>query len=83
MTRFQHIRQSAVLLDIRLSAKMHIKSTLFNGFIPKYKETCETVGIFYSQIFMPLAFIVLQIKSFLHGTFLLLILCQFLSIHLV
>ena len=67
----------ADFLDFRLSAKMHIKINVFLGFLPKYTGMCRSILLLYWEIFMSVAFIVVEIFAFLHGTLLLLILYKF------
>ena len=40
----KYISYLADLLDFRLSPKMHIKRTVFMGFLPKYNGMCKSIA---------------------------------------
>ena len=47
------------------------------GFLLKYIGMCRSIVLLYSEIFMSVALIVVEIFAFLHGTLLLIILYKF------
>ena len=67
----------ADFLDFRLSTKMHIKTYVFMGFVPKDIGMCRSIVLLYCEFFMSVALIVVEIFAFLHCTLLLLILYKF------
>ena len=64
-------------LVLRLSTKMHIKINVFMGFVPKDIGMFTSILLLYCEFLISVAFIVLEIFAFLHGTLLLLILYKF------
>ena len=64
----------ADLLDFRLSPMMHIKIKVFEGFWPKYNGMSSSIALFYCEIFMSVALIVVDTFASVHGTLPLLIL---------
>ena len=76
----KHTSHMEDFLDFRLSTKMHIKLNFFMGFLSKYTAMCMSILLLYCEIFMSVAWIVVEIFAFLHGPLLWLILYKFLSI---
>ena len=76
----KHTSHMEDFLDFRLSTKMHIKLNVFMGFLSKYIAMCMSILLLYCEIFMSVAWIVVEIFAFLHGLLLWLILYKLLPI---